>query len=91
MKLTLNILCTLLCSILCCGLVLTMKIDIPKDILADIVKLTLILINVWAMCELWGWHLLCNIFGHSISSQPINGIIYCRRCKMPLYRINKNN
>lgn len=91
MKLILKILCTILSVFLCLGLILTFKCDNMQDLLICLVKFTLLMINVWALCEIWGFKLLCNIFGHAVNPNPSNGIIYCKRCKYPMYRINKNN
>ena len=84
-----KILGTGLCAILCIALIFTMKNDVPKDILVDFIKFILILFDVWAVFEIWGAKWICNVLGHSIAAQPINGIVYCRRCKQPMYRINK--
>ena len=79
---------TILCALFCIALIFTMKFEVPRDTLIDFVKITLILFDIWIVFEVWGAKWLCRILGHSIAVKPINGIVYCRRCKEPMYRIN---
>ena len=84
-----KILGTILCIILCIAVIFTMKINSVNEILLDFVKIMLILFNIWAILEIWGFEKLCKILGHKMSSNSIKGIVYCKRCHEPMYRINK--
>jgi hypothetical protein len=54
------------------------KINVILFSVCLIIFITIKIININIMCEL---------FGHIASDKPENGIIRCKRCNYPIYRI----
>ena len=49
-----------------------------------------ICITAFIVIKVFKVNIMCRLFGHIESDRPIHGIIRCKRCGYPMYRINKN-
>ena len=48
-----------------------------------------ICITTFVITKIFKINIMCKLFGHIESDKPKHGIIRCKRCGHPIYRINK--
>jgi len=51
------------------------------------VTLFSVCITVFIMSKIFNINIVCKLFGHIESNKPKHGIIRCKRCNYPLFRV----
>lgn len=49
--------------------------------------LFMVFIVIFITIKVFKINIICELFGHLASDKPIHGIIRCKRCGYPIYRI----
>lgn len=44
-------------------------------------------IIIFIIIKVFNINIMCKLFGHIESNKPVHGIIRCKRCNHPIYRI----
>jgi hypothetical protein len=61
------------------------KLSLKQQLYQRIIELKIILVIYYKL--LFKHNLFCRLFGHYASNKPIHGIIRCKRCGYPIYRV----